>query len=279
MTKRQPSAAARQRVRDAFDAGKLTDICVRQDFSAYATRVELPGDNRFYWYQDNGSDILAVAHLDSVQDDTRCTVVDTAAGLLACSGGLDDRLGAYVILEMLPRLGIVCDWLLTTDEEMGASTADSFDTDKLYNWVIQFDRGGTDVVMYQYETKDLVKLVGASGAQVGTGSYSDICCLDHLGCAGINWGVGYRDYHGPRAHAWLEDTFRMVARFAKFHRANAATYLGHARLVRSLGRYLQADCGHYVDMNDANAWGMDGPDLMCTDCLDWWGVETNEQTG
>lgn len=233
---KSPSKRSKDLVRSAFDAASLVRICEMKDFSEYAPRIELRPDKdheRFYHFADNGSKILAVAHLDHVQSDGTCQVVKTAAGMLALSGALDDRLGAYVILELLPKLGITCDWLLTTDEEIGASTASDFPfdangdliTDKEYNWIIEFDRGGTDVVMYDFETDELTKLVEASGARVGVGSFSDICCLEHLGCAAFNWGVGYEDYHGPRSHAWLEDTFRMVARFLKFHKANADKFL------------------------------------------------------
>jgi hypothetical protein len=215
----------------AFDEDALIRVCEMHDFSEYAPRYELEpwpdGDERFFHYQDNGSDILAVAHLDHVQGDGTCHVINTPAGQLAVSGALDDRLGAYVILELLPRLGIKCDWLLTTDEEMGATTASAFDAPKDYNWIIEFDRGGTDVVMYDFETPELVDLVEEAGARVGIGSYSDICELEYLGCAAINWGVGYEDYHSPRAHAWLEDTFRMVEKFMRFHEVNADVFLPH----------------------------------------------------
>lgn len=231
---RQPSQHAKQLVRDAFDADKLKFVCETGDFLDYATRVELmdspTGRPRFFYYKDNGSDILAIAHLDTVQDDRTCNVVDSSAGLLALSGGLDDRLGAYVILEMLPKLGIVCDWLLTTDEEIGQSTAEEFWPEhKAYNWMFQFDRGGTDVVMYEYETPELAEAVEACGARIGEGSFSDICLLDHLGCAGFNWGVGYEDYHSARSHAWLEDTFRMVARFVKFYKKNRDEWFPYER--------------------------------------------------
>lgn len=242
--RRQPSKKLRKQVKAAFDADKLIDICEREDFSDYAQRYDLEdglnGRKRFFYYQDNGSDILAIAHLDSVQHDVLCQVTDTAAGLLATSGALDDRLGAYVILEMLPKLGIECDWLLTTDEEICATTADEFFVDKSWNWMISFDRGGTDVVMYEYETAELRTLVEAAGARVGIGSYSDICELEHLGIAGFNWGVGYADYHSARAHAWLEDTFRMVARFVKFWQANAATKLDHVESWRRDDRRVVA---------------------------------------
>lgn len=274
--KRQPSAAAKRKVADAFNAEVLADICTRQDFRPYAKYVELEpgwdGQDRFYYYQDNGSDILAVAHLDHVQDDGTCSVMQTASGLLAASGALDDRLGAYVILELLPTLGIECDVLLTTDEEIGQSTAEHFDTDKQYNWIIQFDRAGTDVVMYDYETTELAKMVEQSGARVGQGSFSDICMLEHLGCKAFNWGVGYQDYHSARSHAWLDDTFRSVARFVKFYNANKRTWLDHKPLpvgkwwtdydkdgTTTLDAFsweddvnyqVTADCGHTVDLAD-----------------------------
>lgn len=275
---RQPSKAARKRVREAFDGEVLADMCTTWDFSSYATKVPLTpgrdGRERFYWYQDNGSDILAVAHLDTVQDDRTCQITSTASGLLATSGALDDRLGVYVILDLLPKLGIVCDVLLTTDEEIAQSTAEAFEPSKDYNWMIQFDRGGTDVVMYQYETPELCKLVEASGAQVGVGSFSDICLLDHLGCAGFNWGVGYEEYHSTRSHAWLDDTFRMVARFVKFHQANAGTVFAVENDPHLPGQLcwdddtMVADCGHMIDLSDdASYVGIDGSSyIMCKDC-------------
>lgn len=229
---RKPSAAEKRlnRVRSAFSAEDLIRVCETApgDFGSYAPRIDLPPDrlwkgasDRFYYYRDRGSPILAVAHLDHVQDDATCRIVDTHDGPLVLSGALDDRLGAYVILEMLPRLGIEVDWLLTTDEEMGASTAKEFYVDhKQYHWMIEFDRGGTDVVLYQYENLETRAMVREADAYVGVGSYSDIADLAQLGCAGFNWGVGYQDYHSRRSHAWLEDTFRMVAKFMKFYALN-----------------------------------------------------------
>lgn len=282
---KQPSRQAKQNVRNAFDPDMLADICTTWDFSRYAKRVDLApalnGRERFYYYQDNGSDILAIAHLDSVQSDGTCSIMDTAQGPLVVSGTLDDRLGAYVILELLPKLGIVCDLLLTTDEEMGQSTADEFFPDhKDYNWMFQFDRGGTDVVMYDYETDELCALVEESTARVGNGSFSDICMLEHLGCAGFNWGVGYTDYHGPRAHAWLDDTFRMVARFVKFYNANAHKVFAHTprRYAPTSGSKVYtddesfwtgltvADCGDYVDLNDEDTFIDAHGVFVCTSC-------------
>ena len=277
--RRQPSKALKRRVREAFDGERLQQICTMNDFSNYAERFDLEdsprdGHKRFFYYQDNGSDILAIAHLDTVQDDHMCQITDTAAGLLATSGALDDRLGAYVILELLPKLGIKCDWLLTTDEEIGQSTAECFDTTKNYNWMFQFDRGGTDVVMYQYENDDLVEMVNECGARVGLGIFSDICLLEHLGCTGFNWGVGYEDYHSERSHAWLDDTFRMVARFVKFYQENATLSLPYkyeeepdwAAAFVADAEMLAADCGHSVDVNDPSSYFEVDSMIMCASC-------------
>jgi hypothetical protein len=270
----KPNAAQRRlrRVREAFSRQDLVRICSQTDFSDYATRYDLPDvigryhgwwrgggeGNRFFYYRDSGSPILAVAHLDHVQADGTCRVIDTPDGPLALSGALDDRLGAYVILELLPKLGISVDVLLTTNEEMGASTASDFHPDhKQYNWMIEFDRGGTDVVMYQYETPETCELVRSAGARVGVGSYSDIADLEHLGCAGFNWGVGYYDYHSRRSHAWLEDTFSMVAKFVKFYSANAGDHLPYDKRPPD---------------DDGHDWLTNEP---CPDCqtefLDRWG--------
>lgn len=231
-------------VEAAFDRKVLKRICEMDERKfARAYDMEVVGvaqkaPDNFYAFKDNGSDILAVAHLDTVGLAWQRTArfVDTEDGPVVFSRALDDRLGAYIILELLPALGIQFDILLTVGEENGRSTAGFFEAPKDYNWMIEFDRGGTDVVMYQYENLptvingkdvDIADLVKASGARVGEGIFSDICYLEHLGCKGFNWGVGYQDYHGPRAHAFLEDTFWMVSKFLRLHDAIADIHLPH----------------------------------------------------
>lgn len=223
---------------DAFSRSALAEICVLPETSFgrvfdldYYEVTEQAAPDNFYFYKDNGSKILAVAHLDTVgnYDQREARFVDTEGGEVVFSRALDDRLGAYIILDMLPKLGVSVDVLLTVGEESGQSTAAFFDTPagKDYHWMIEFDRGGTDVVMYQYEDADTKALVEDTGARVGEGIFSDISYLDHLEIKGFNWGVGYRDYHGPRAHAFLEDTFKMVRYFLRFHDVNADEYLPH----------------------------------------------------
>ena len=235
-TRRDPSIA--DKIWASFDRAELRRVCEMPEEEFAATyglgtyRVEQVGAD-FYCYQDNGSNILAVAHLDTVSGraDRGCQFVDTEAGPVVFSRALDDRLGAYIILDLLPKLGIVCDVLLTVGEESGQSTARFFDPPKHYNWMIEFDRGGTDVVLYQYDDKVTADLVSETGATVGDGIFSDISVLEHLECKGFNWGVGYRDYHGPRSHAFLDDTFEMLEYFVIFHDNNADDYLPHDEAV------------------------------------------------
>lgn len=224
-----------RRIEVAFSREALARVCAmgEDDFAdAYDLKrvaVDQPAPEDFYLYRDNGARVLAVAHLDTVglAHQRGAHFLDTEAGPVVFSRALDDRLGAYIILELLPALGVEFDILLTVGEESGLSTASFFDTDKHYDYMIEFDRGGTDVVMYQYDDDDTRAAVRAAGARVGEGSFSDIAYLEHLGIKGFNWGVGYRDYHGPRAHAYLDDTFDMVARYLKFHRQNAGVHMPH----------------------------------------------------
>lgn len=230
--------------RGVFDPGALARICEmrEEDFEEAfdMERTQILGERApddFYLFRDNGSSVLAVAHLDTVgqHHERGCRFLQTEGGLVVYSRALDDRLGAYVILDMLPQLGIGVDLLLTVGEETGNSTAAHFVPSKQYDWMIEFDRGGTDVVMYQYEDAETCYLVKETRARVGDGIFSDICYLEHLGVKGFNWGVGYQDYHGPRAHAYLDDTFDMVDKFSLFYEMNSGIYLPHVSTGDSWG--------------------------------------------
>jgi hypothetical protein len=224
---RQRQRILRRKVERVLDKDEETmQWCLMADdldFATYGELVDVPGakGEDFYIYKDNGADVLAVAHLDSVEEKQRFFYItdDARLGDIVCSPALDDRLGVYVILELLPKLGIKTDILLTVGEEHGNSTGRSFvvPTGKRYNWMFQFDRTGTDVVMYQYETEQRRKLLASVNAVIGRGSFSDIVSLGKLGCAGFNWGVGYHDYHGPRAWASLHELIIQVTRFMRFH--------------------------------------------------------------
>lgn len=244
--------------RDVFDREALARICEMHEddfetaFGLDRFQIEQPVPDDFYLFQDNGASILAVAHLDTVGKAHQRTArfVETEAGLVVYSRALDDRLGAYIILDMLPKLGIAVDVLLTVGEESGRSTAAYFDTTKHYDWMIEFDRGGSDVVMYQYDDAATRSLVKECGARPGDGIFSDISYLDHLGIKGFNWGVGYQDYHGPKAHAYLDDTLEMVDYFQEFHDLNVGRHLPHTEVSVSSWRGMEPD----VDEPDYPGW-------------------------
>ncbi len=236
--------AITKNAQDVLSKDMLARICTMREEnfgSAFGLeRVEVEAQrypDNFYYYQDNGSDILAVAHLDTVvyPDERGASYAKTQAGVVIHSGALDDRLGAYTILDMLPNLGITVDVLFTVGEEMGQSTAAYFAPEKQYDWMIEFDRGGTDVVTYQYQDKDLVDCVRESGARHGQGIFSDISYLDHLGCKGLNWGVGYQDYHSKRGYAYLDDYCDMIDYWQVFHAMNEGVYLPHLDDGKGMG--------------------------------------------
>jgi hypothetical protein len=233
----------------------------------------------YYHFRDNGSKVLSVAHLDTVvRPDRRAPhFSNTERGPRVVSGALDDRLGAYVILDLLPQLGVTCDQLLTTGEEDGASTAADFKPGKDYDWVIEFDRGGTDVVMYQYDDHACRKAVQASGAPVGTGSFSDIAYLEHLGVKCFNWGAGYDgNYHSENGYAYLNDTFGMTAKYLRFHEQNAGKAMPHAEEEpayyggRSGWKYGSGD---WIDKTDSEGYcwvctalSVDPDTRICDEC-------------
>ena len=171
-----------------------------------------------YLYIDNGANILAVCHADTVQDYGRNLAVDvTLHDDKIQSIGLDDRLGLYIILEMLPKMGIVVDVLVTNFEERGMSTASLFETKKEYNWMFSFDRRGLNPVLYQYGALEIEENLASLGIFAETGIYSDICELDFLEITGINFGTGYHLEHCQDCFAMYDDIYYCVNRFSKFY--------------------------------------------------------------
>jgi len=213
-------------VASAFDADTLALRCK-------ATITELlhelgdvrgkPGDQ--HAVRENGSPVLAVAHLDTVQKAaTFCEAPDVAGETLYFSPRLDDRLGVYTILDLLPKLGVCLDVLFTENEEIGQSTAVDFETAKEYRWIVEFDRSGTDAVTYEYDWPD-----GTLEKYFTTafGTFSDICYLEHLGVNGFNVGIAYHNEHSTRAFFVLQDYITQIARFLMFYEDHKGTRYPH----------------------------------------------------
>jgi hypothetical protein len=273
-----------RKVRRAYSQDQLARICTLPEHEfgrAFGMETISTGKQRVYrpftpaedycHFKDNGSRVLAVAHLDTVVRPERRTphFRKTARGPLITSGALDDRLGAYVILRLLPAMGVTCDWLLTVGEESGQSTAADFTPGKDYDWIIEFDRGGTDVVMYQFDDRASRDAVEAAGATMGHGSFSDIASLEHLGVKAFNWGVGYQgDYHSEHGYAYLNDTFGMVAKYLRFHEQNAGVTMPHdPRTAYYADDY---EDGYADDYEDCESCGeenaVDPATRYCTSC-------------
>ena len=205
-----------------------------------------------YLYVDRGAEILAVAHLDTVADGrnygkkaekfsqpsiTKAGYNDIAIGSIA----LDDRLGVFMLMDVLPYLGLRYDILLTTDEEIGMSTAMYFNTRKEYNWIFEIDRRdyGT-VVLYDFETKEARTALQSLDYKIETGSFSDICHLDQLGCVGFNFGAGYKYEHTNSCYtrtSWMNVVVQMFVDFYKYYSDTYFPYVPKPKTTKWYGNY------------------------------------------
>ena len=187
-------------------------------------------------FQDNNADILAVAHLDTVMHNPKYKVhkSDPANIQIANCPQLDDRLGAWVLLHLIPHMfpTLRYDILLTDSEEIGESTAQYFKTNKQYNWMFEFDRNGVDCVTYNYNSRDWQTQMSTI-APVGRGSFSDISYLEHLGCCGVNLGVGYYGQHSNECFANLAETVFMALSFGDWALDNQHVQYDHIAQPKS----------------------------------------------
>lgn len=199
--------------------------CVAEGYKHVQTmHGKRPG---YYLYKDNGASILAVAHLDTVLPQYRSKFKSkTVDGYkVVISSELDDRLGAYIILDYLKKFDLQYDILLTTNEESGGSTASDFEDDyagkKAYNWIFEFDRAKqgkiNDTVLYDYGNDAFEKIV-EQYFTVGWGSFTDICELEKMGSAALNIGCGYQQPHSVNCFVILDDVKTQVQAFLKFYR-------------------------------------------------------------
>ncbi len=197
----------------------------------------LDSKGKEYAFQNNSSKILAVAHCDVVErvvKQKHFAIAQLTHDTLIYSTALDDRLGVFTILEVLPALGIKVDVLLTKGEEIGKSTAEAFVTSKNYNWIVEFDRKGTDAVVYKYGSW---RSTIGDYFKGGYGSFSDICELEHLGCCGVNVGVGYHDEHTSYCCMSVPEYREQLCRFVTFYHAEKDVHYPHTKYVAPASTY------------------------------------------
>ena len=93
--------------------------------------------------------------------------------------------------------------------------------------MFSFDRRGNDVVMYQYDSPQMRNLLTKHDYEIGRGSYSDICELEHLRCKGFNFGVGYQNAHSLNAYVDVNDVYNNAEKFRQFYNVNRNTHFSH----------------------------------------------------
>jgi len=177
---------------------------------------------------DRGSKVIGVAHMDTVARKPPKSVIwqqpKRHSLPVINSIQLDDRLGCWTMLDLLPAMGLKFDVLLCDSEERGASTADQFKPTREYNWGFEFDRAGTNTVLYDYDDDDTWRsALKTAGFDIQMGSFSDISSLTHVGCCFANFGVGYHYQHSPNCYASLDDTVLMALEFETWYKANKDT--------------------------------------------------------
>lgn len=240
----------------------MKQICLAQieDFAPLGKVTNT--EDGVYIYKDNHSPILGVAHLDSVLDLNHFHVVNIKGDDLVLNAQLDDRLGVYTLLDLLPQLGVKFDLLLTEGEESGRSTAAHFKANKSYNWIFSFDRRGEGVVLYQFHGKQWEGALKHSGFKIEQGSFSDIAFLDELGVKAVNVGTGYHGEHSEMCYANMTELKRQAGKFANFYHTNKGIKYPHTYDKRGFwGRIFPSN-------NYAPAYtrGTDYDNLMCELC-------------
>jgi len=190
---------------------KPTVIAAKYGLTEYKTK-----EGKRFWYRDNGAKVLFVGHTDTVQPNGVFQPVKFKSDTWIFSPTHDDRLGLHVGLDYLTKCKLKFDILLTDDEEKGKSTALWFDPPKKYNWMFMFDRKGTGAVTYQYSTEQLRYKLGKYNFETSWGGYSCIRDLEHLGCSGINFGVGYHNNHSENAYASVNELRSQLRKFVDF---------------------------------------------------------------
>jgi len=181
---------------------------------------------------DNNAPVLAVGHLDYVDFKEPKRKKQYKNTRIYDCPQLDDRLGVWMILDVLPQAGIKCDILLTDSEEAGQSTAQYFKTTKKYNWMMEFDRQGTSTVMYDYDDNDTRQLLREYDFDVEYGAYTDICKLESLGCKAFNFGVGYHGQHTAKCYANLSETWAVFSKVQSLYHDWSDTHLPHEEYTR-----------------------------------------------
>lgn len=194
---------------------------------------------------DNGGKILMVAHLDTVLPSKIVQFKKDRVWAV----GLDDRLGALIAFKLSKLLG--ADLLLTDNEEICNSTARYHTLKDRYNWIVEFDRAGDDVVTYDLESPEFIDAL-QDQFKIGIGTYSDICDLETDVCC-FNMGIGYQHAHSKDSYASLTVLNKQIERFIEFYEVNQDTRFDFDGLDSTgypnyFDKYLNKESGWLCDI-------------------------------
>jgi hypothetical protein len=200
--------------------------------------IEKQGKRQRYLYRPGVTDEspLLICHADTVLA-SRAYQYNAKTSVVTCAE-LDDRLGIAVLLAIIESVGLDClhlsdcAMLITDNEEIGQSTSALFAADCIQNperfgrpnWLLNFDRRGTDSVCYGYENDTLSSLLRHCGHTIGQGTCSDISRMENLGVSGVNIGIGYQNEHSLKCSVYLRDTLQSILRAECF-----CSQFGHIR--------------------------------------------------
>ena len=238
---------------------KLLNLCFKDKesiFSYFATKgkvLDCSDLTKRRVFIDNGGSVLFVGHLDTVLPPKIHKM--TANTIVA--QGLDDRLGLYVILTLL-KSGVKADVLLTDGEESAKSTA-KYHNLKNYNWVCEFDRGGTDFVSYGLANKDLKNILSQTWPE-GVGSFTDICFFKtEIAC--FNLGIGYHQAHGKNSYVKIMDVENQIEKFKTFYVKNSG--IAFKQDGTDFDNWLSCDvCGSVWEVKPIHGYN------VCKDCIE-----------
>jgi len=236
-----------------------------KDFDPYV--LDKTDDKKHRIFIDRDSDILFVAHIDTVQKPKFIRVCNTKSkkSKRIYAQGLDDRLGCMLAYELSVELGI--DLLLTDHEESYGSTAEYHEC-KEYNWVCEFDRAGNDVVTYNQDSSDFRKALQEFWF-IRQGSFSDVCFLESSACT-MNLGIGYEFAHSVDSYADVKTIKEQIDRFRLFYNQYKDTVFVRDYVYDNDGLY---DDGYNRDVDRCDICGMIGAIdvygcLICQDCFE-----------
>lgn len=211
-------------------------------------------------FVDNDAKILFVAHLDTV-----CTPkIKLITKDRIFAPGLDDRLGCWTAYVLSRKYD--ADLLLTDLEESGKTTAQYHDC-KDYNWVVEFDREGKDVVMYDITNDDFETALEKHWT-TGFGSFSDISMLDTTACC-FNLGIGYRLAHSELSYVDKAVYYRQLKKFDKFYRENKDTKFVAEKIIYDTNSVYDKFNGHnWYAKDDYRTYQYDQCDCCFNSCSD-----------